>query len=350
MASDNTHRTPERLSGRYFAAGGSASRNAWLEDRGNALGVIDGETGVETRVVFERLGDRLADLPRKIYFADGSLFECADNDAVDLAFGKDKHFFTRMAVAESSTRFIVLAVVAVVLLLFAGYRWGLPAAAYVAANSTPNAVLAFMDNNALDTVDRVLLNPSQLGEEDKQKYTKLFSELVVAAREEGSPLNLKFRDGGRLGANALALPGGTVILTDQLVALAKSEDEIAGVMAHEIGHYTGKHSLRQIYRALGIGVVISVVVGDTGAILDDVIAQAALLDTLKHSREFELEADRTSVEIMTNANRDPRAFIVLLDRLVEELGVSKDRETGWIDTHPANKDRRALVDALTRNR
>ena len=64
-----------------------------------------------------------------------------------------------------------------------------------------------------------------------------------------------------------ALPGGTVILTDQLVALAKNDDEIAGVLAHEIGHVKHRHSLKQLYRVLGIGFMISVIGGDSLAVL-----------------------------------------------------------------------------------
>jgi predicted Zn-dependent protease len=153
---------------------------------------------------------------------------------------------------------------------------------------------------------------------------------------------LEFRDGGRLGANAIALPGGTIILTDQLVALAKSEDEIAGVLAHEIGHVTERHSLRQIYRALGIGFMAAVIIGDTSQLLDNVIAQAAVLDTLSYSRQFERDADAKSVELMTAAGRDPVAFISLLDRIFEKAGVDSD-DAGWLSTHPGNENRREEV-------
>ena len=164
--------------------------------------------------------------------------------------------------------------------------------------------------------------------------------------ETSLPLKLLFRDGGRLGANAIALPGGTIILTDQLVALAEKDDEIAGVLAHEIGHVTGRHSLKQIYRVLGIGFMITIIGGDSGQIVEDVIAQAVAIESLSYSRNFEIDADRQSVAIMVEAGRDPMAFVDLLDRILGQSSKdAKDTDTGWLSTHPGNADRRKEVAA-----
>lgn len=302
---------------------------------------LNDETEIE--VEFHSLGDRLGALPRKIYFKDGSVFECADNDAVDRAFGKSDHFFSRLARAERSLKFAVVAVVVTIVSIFVVYQYGIPAAAYVVAHGTPASAVKLIDSSVLDTVDRTLFEPSSLEEERKQEIQQLFAELKEVSGEKDLPLQLLFRDGGRLGANAVALPGGTIILTDQLEALAQSDDEIAGVLAHEIGHVAERHSLRQIYRALGVAFLASVVVGDSSQLFEEVIAQAALLETLSYSRKFELDADVHSVELMVLVDRDPVAFVDLLDRLLEKHGLDTDRDTSWLDTHPGNKDRRENV-------
>ncbi len=333
---------PKKLAGRYFPTGTSASHHALLEGRGEKLAVTGIEGADDVLVQFAELGDRLGNLPRKIYFTDGSVFECPENDAVDLVFGKDKHLSSRLTKLEGSWKFVLAACVATVILIAGIYRYGLPVAANFAAWATPSSAVALIDDGALDTVDRVMFNPSAMGEDDRARYTSLFAELVEASGNDPSNIKLLFRDGGRLGANAVALPGGTVILTDQLAELAENDDEIAGVLAHEIGHVFGRHSLRQIYRALGIGFMVAIVIGDTSQLLDNVVGQLALLDTLSYSRQFETDADSTSVKIMLKAGRDPVAFVDLLDRVFGSIGVDGN-EKSWLSTHPGNDNRRENV-------
>lgn len=337
-----SERIPDKLHGRFFAPKTSASLDATLEDRGDALAVIvDGETE-ETLVEFKELGDRLGNLPRKIYFTDGSAFECADNDAVDLAFGKQKSFFTKLSKAEGSYKFAICAFLLTVLSVIGFYTHGLPALASFASWATPSPAVAAIDRNALRTVDRFLFETSTMSGEDKQKYTEIFNELVEASDAGKQKFQLLFRDGGRLGPNAVALPGGTIILTDQLAELSENDDEVAGVLAHEIGHVLERHSLRQIYRALGIAFMAAIIIGDSSQLLDNVVAQVAALDTFRYSRQFELEADSASVEIMTKIGRDPEAFINLLDRIFASVGADGNSES-WLSTHPGNENRRENV-------
>lgn len=334
---------PEKLYGRYFPPGTAESFDATLEERGGDLIVTINDTQEETLVVFHELGDRLGSLPRKIAFQDGSVFECPDNDAVDLAFGKGRHFASRLTKAEGSLKFAVIACIATIFLIAGIYRYGLPILATVAAWATPTTMVELIDDGVMDTVDQVLFNPSNMAVQEQEKYRTVFVELLDAAELDQSRFDLLFRDGGRLGANAMALPGGTIIMTDQLAELSEHEDEIAGVLAHEIGHVTERHSLRQIYRALGIGFMIALVIGDTSQLLDNIVGQAALLDTLSYSRQFEADADTESVRIMLRAGRDPVAFVDLLDRIFEDAGI-ESQESGWLSTHPDNEDRRENVE------
>jgi predicted Zn-dependent protease len=158
---------------------------------------------------------------------------------------------------------------------------------------------------------------------------------------------LILRDGGRLDANAFALPGGTIVVTDQLVKLAQSEDEYAGVLAHEIGHVQNRHQLQQIYRLLGISFMIGLIGGDSSQIIDQVIGQAATLQSLAYSREFENDADKRSVEIMVKAGRNPVAFVALLERITKDIPGTK--RTNWLSTHPGNEDRRKSVTEIAKS-
>jgi predicted Zn-dependent protease len=103
--------------------------------------------------------------------------------------------------------------------------------------------------------------------------------------------------------NAFAMPGGYVYLTRGVLAYLGNEAELAGVMGHEIGHVTARHSVRQITRqelaqmGLGMGSVISPAIGQTGS-----LAQNGLgLVFLRFSRADESEADRLGVENAASA-------------------------------------------------
>ena len=113
-----------------------------------------------------------------------------------------------------------------------------------------------------------------------------------------------------------ALPGGTIVLTDALVRLARSDAEILGVLAHEIAHVEERHELRQLYRALGLSVMISLIGADSREIVDEVVGQAGLLLSLSYSRRFEAAADRRSIELMRAVQQDPGALASILERLL----------------------------------
>lgn len=331
------------ISGRLFAAGTNSSVKAVLTKHGSQIVITldEDESGKTTRISsnIAHVSDRLANVARKITLEDGGMFETLDNDGIDRLLGYESSFFVRMTRAESSLKIIVISVICTVVLLVGMYRYGLPALANGAANITPSGVLSLMDRGTLSTVDQVLFGTSKLGGIRKKEVSNLFAELAKQSGQKN--MVLLFRDGGILGANAIALPGGTVIITDQLIGLAKSDNEIAGVLAHEIGHVELRHSLRQIYRVLGLGFMISIIGGDSGQLVEDVIAQAAALESLSYSRKFETESDFRSAQLMVELGRDPLAFIQLLQRIAKDG--QKEGSSDWYATHPGTFDRLTLI-------
>lgn len=331
-----------QIRGRHYPAGGSAAVAALLERKGDIFTVTNGD-GETTKVGVTGVSERIANLPRRINLADGSVFETADNAGVDKMFGTSG-FTGLLYRLEANWKVVAVLAVATIGLLWAAFTWGLPAAASFAARITPPVAMSAIDRGVMRSVDTSFFSPSTLDEGRQRELSRQFTDLVDLAGVEHPRPHLLFRDGGRLGANAFALPGGTVVLTDQLVGEAKNDDEIAGVLAHEIGHVVHRHSLKQIYRVLGVGFLIGVVSGDTSQLVEEVATQAALLQNFSYSREFEIESDRYSVELMVKAGRDPVAFVDLLDRITDNAPSA--RTTNWFSTHPGTEDRRDNVDAL----
>jgi predicted Zn-dependent protease len=142
--------------------------------------------------------------------------------------------------------------------------------------------------------------------------------------------------------NAFALPGGYVYVTRGILAYLGNEAELAGVMGHEIGHVTARHSVRQITTeefaqiGLGAGSVMSPALSQLGS-----LAQSGLgMMFLRFGRDDEREADRLSVEYAARAAYDPRQVSSFFD-VLGRFSAAEDRQTipGWLSTHPNPPDR-----------
>lgn len=120
-------------------------------------------------------------------------------------------------------------------------------------------------------------------------------------------------------ANAFALPGGYVYVSRGLLAIADSEAELAGVLAHEIGHVVARHSAERYSRqvAAGLGAAVLGAVGAAAGLpgTSDVAAFGAQAYLQSYSREQELEADMLAVRYMTRAGYDPNAMASFFEKL-----------------------------------
>ncbi|HSG94514.1 MAG TPA: M48 family metallopeptidase [Afifellaceae bacterium] len=288
------------------------------------------------------ISDRVGAIPRRLTFADGTVFETEDNAGIDRLLSE------RLAASETllsrlevfHPRLILVALLAIAL-VYATIRYALPVLANVAAAVTPTPVVELIDRGALETIDRVFLTSSTMDEARQEEIRAGFAALTLHAGSDKPSLRLLFRDGGIIGPNAFALPGGTILMTDQLVRLAGNDDEIFGVLAHEIAHVEERHSLRQIYRSLGFVALIAMIGGDSGEIVEDVLAQGSLLLTLSYSRRFESQADRRAVDLMKAAGRDPAALATVLERITEKC--RNCGETSWFTTHPGTEGRAEAI-------
>jgi len=128
-------------------------------------------------------------------------------------------------------------------------------------------------------------------------------------------IRVQFRGGGDIGANAFALPDGTVVFTDEIVHLAHNDDELLAVFAHEIGHVKYRHGLRATIQGSVLSFAVGMLVGDVSAAADMLAALPLLLTTSSYSRDFEREADANSLVFLDAHNIPRHSFIDLMERL-----------------------------------
>ncbi|MBI3332471.1 MAG: M48 family metalloprotease [Candidatus Omnitrophica bacterium] len=145
--------------------------------------------------------------------------------------------------------------------------------------------------------------------------------------------------------NAFALPGGIVYVTSGLMELVKSDDELASVLGHEVGHLTARHVVKRIQGALGLELLQILAVGagstDSRTRQGMDLAFASLLTA--YSQNDELEADRLGARYMKRAGFQPGAAITFLTRLRDHTLKEPLREFSYFRTHPYFSDRLRVV-------
>jgi predicted Zn-dependent protease len=329
------------VTGRYFDGQTSAATEATLEFGGDALTIRGLPQDLVVPIARIDISDRIANVARRVYLPGGATFETPDNDAMDRARDaaglRPRSAFVHWL--ESRWPIAIAALASVVLMAFAFLRWGIPAVADWTARVLPPEVDGAIGSGTLDLLDRYVFLASDLTIERQRELEARFARMT-GALHDGHEYRLEMRDGRRLGANAFALPSGIVVVTDQLVAMSKNDDEIVAVLAHEIGHVRGRHALRQMLQAAGVSVMSVTLLGDVNSITGVLNATPVLLNA-SNSREFEAEADGFARQWMRTHGVAESSFDAILCRLGDD---HTEGEHDFFASHPRTSERARCPD------
>ncbi len=202
---------------------------------------------------------------------------------------------------------------------------------------------------AVDAQVRAMLTPAKAdqpfecgdgaGEQPgKAAFNRLIGRMEQAA---GLPIPIKAAVVRRNEANAIALPGGQIYVFQGLIAQANTPDELAGVIAHEIGHVAHRDGTRSILQAAGLSFLFGMMLGDfTGGGMVVLAAQTIMRSS--YSREVESAADSYGVALIAKVGGDGRALGTILERIAGEgeSGIKILRD------HPVTKDRIVRINAI----
>ncbi len=173
-------------------------------------------------------------------------------------------------------------------------------------------------------------------------------ERLTSGRD--NPYPIKIRVARDDTVNALAAPGGHVVILSGLIEQAESGDELAAVLAHEVAHAELQHPLRGILRAAGLGLVASAFFGDLsglGSIAAD-LGQHAMM--MSYTRDDERAADRIAVEMLNGADLRSVGFVRFFERLRDANGSPSEDPDSTIyqlfASHPMHADRIRLIKDL----
>lgn len=161
------------------------------------------------------------------------------------------------------------------------------------------------------------------------------AKLAAKVSPNAKALNIRVVDIGIV--NAAALPGGNIVIFDELLTDAKNPDEVAGVLAHEIAHIEERHVTESMIRAFGLGLVVSAFGGTTGGNVETLIAAG-------HSRASEREADAKAAGALARGNISPLPTAAFFDRMARQERALGRVATGlsYLSTHPLSDERQRL--------
>jgi predicted Zn-dependent protease len=171
-----------------------------------------------------------------------------------------------------------------------------------------------------------------------------------------SPFEFKFFLIKGTDPNAFAIPGGYIFVTTGLIVLADNEQEVAGVLGHEIGHVTSRHIAQMIERSkrlnlASLAAIIAGVLLGGGGTSSEAIATMSMATaeayTLKYTRENEVEADHKSLQYTIKAGYDPNGLITFLNKM-NKISLGSAKIPAYLLDHPVTEDRISLLQNLLR--
>jgi len=280
---------------------------------------------------------------RRLMLPGGAAIESDDRAAVEALWPAEDPLSRSAFWLESRWSAAIGAVLLTAALVWIIIADVLPLAAEPVARSIGPRIEQAIGAQALKSIDATFAKPSQLPAARRREIEREF-----AAFTDGEPglgdVDLEFRRMG--GPNAFALPGNTIVFTDEMVKFAEDDDELLAALAHELGHLRYQHAMRLVLQKSGIAVLITAIAGDAAGMTFLAAAIPAAVLNASYSREFELEADRYAYGHLLRHERSPRALARLFRRFAQQQHPAdpSDPLARYLGSHPGIEERIRLAE------
>lgn len=256
---------------------------------------------------------RVGNTPRTLGLPNGGFFETADNRQLDAMVQDSRGGGFSLHGLEHKLRYILPLLALCVAVVYLTVTRGIPYLSERVAYQLSADWSEELGASVLEQLDELYFYPSETPKDVRAEYRALLNSAVP--ENSDFRYTLYFRDGGLVGANAFALPDGSIVVTDQLLDMGATQDEVLAVILHEIGHVEQRHSLRSLLESSGVAILFTLLTGDAEFVQDFVVALPPLLLQAKFSRNHEWEADSYALERMRAGNIDPIHFATMMEKL-----------------------------------
>ncbi len=327
----------------YYLAGSSQARpvNVLLRDNEISLFCADSQQ-VITKVMLDELSicAALGNLPCEIKLANGELIVLPGDDQLVNKLRKQLNPASLfLANLEKNKVFWLIAIILVPLCFYSLVNYVIPAAASSVAGQVSQPMKAEIDEHAIGLYDEVMLEHTSLSLTEQAVIERQWLDLLQALDLDVNQYQLLFRASEAFGANAFALPGGTVVVTDQLVQLFTDNPEaISAILLHELAHVEYNHSMQILAESVGTTILMTYFFGDLDGIVELFSGTAVTLVQNNYSRDLESEADDYAIAKLKLLGQSPQAFVDAMQGLSEQ-GKDYNKLLKYFSTHPEFQQR-----------
>ena len=231
-------------------------------------------------------------------------------------------------------RLTILAAFAAVALTALLYFWGIPGIASLIATRVPVS----WEERLGETVAAHLAPEARRCTETTRTWAIQEVVTAVTSPVQHSPYTFRVIVANSPMVNALAAPGGYVVVFRGLLERTQSAEELAGVLAHEFQHVLLRHTTQALFRHASTGLLIAGLTGDVSGAMVYGLESARVLGELRYSRQVEEEADREGFRMLVAAGIDPAGMIAFFDTLSREQEKGSALPT-YLSTHPSTEGR-----------
>lgn len=239
-----------------------------------------------------------------------------------------------------SQKTIVGIVIACIALILLSYFIFIPALAEFIATKVPSSYEAELGQNIYDQIS----SDFDIDEEKSAAANEFFKELNI---ESDYPIQITVVNAPI--KNAYALPGGHIVVYDEILQEMNSEDEFVALLCHEYSHVALKHTTRSLFRSLGTYMVLSFVLSDINGIMGVLIENAHNVKSLSYTRSLEEEADQNGLRLMIKAGVNPVGMVNLFKHLKEPKDDTVDIPQ-FLSTHPMLDERIKYIEKKYKNK
>jgi predicted Zn-dependent protease len=334
------------LHGEYYDGRQPIGRAATLYVIGREATLTGSETTLRFSLGDLRVSPQVASAPRFVSLPDGGQFLCPD-DLLLRMLPQEVPSEGPVAWLEKTLIVAIACDVLIAVMVLAGYFYGLPIVARHIAARIPIATEKALGEQALAWLDtQDWFRPSAVAPERQASIRSGFTTLTHGLPFEPS-YRLEFRASPRIGANAFALPGGAIVITDDMVNLAQSDDEALAILAHEVGHVELRHTMRNLLQSSAAAVIAGAVTADAASLSLAVTGAPLILMQARYSRELEAEADDFAFERLKQTGRSPESFAVIMEKIAASTDADKPHFADFLSTHPVTAERIARARAAS---
>lgn len=335
----------------YFDGLHAQPHSASLQDHGDVL-ELSGEAWTQRYSKAQtRLDELFLAAPGFLRFPDGSHAEvqaASDKQALRQMMAYQPGLVERW---QAKWKLALLAIILMAAMLFSAYRWLIPIVAEHTVSWVSVNTEREFGGKVMVLLDEQIFKPSKLSDAQISQAEKILKRIKPA--NALFPIHLEVRSAETIGANAFALPGGTIVVTDELIALLQikkdgllypeAEQQLAAVLAHEVGHIQYRHPMRGLISDAMVTMMVATLFGDFSVVAT--VAPGILLK-MDYSRGAEAEADAYAITRLQALGISPERFAEAFVKLTKDSEKSLSKLPNWlrnsldyVNSHPNTEQR-----------